>query len=135
MKALACYFNFSVCVWMFVVDEIKTAVCATVIADKVYGVTFHCDVEFEDVVFDASELSLPSGFDPSKDAIGIDFGSQVNITETDGMYLHMGGKWSQTMSMVEGKPVFTKLIPTPEPTTSTLGLLALAALAARRHRK
>ena len=96
---------------------------------------FHCDVEFNNVVFDATDLTLPQGFDPSKDAIGLDFGNEVNIAKTDGMYLHMGGDWSQTMSLVDGKPVFTALVPTPEPATGTLSLLALAALAARRRRK
>ena len=95
---------------------------------------FHCDVEFNNVVFDATDLTLPQGFDPSKDAIGLDFGNEVNIDMTDGMYLHMGGDWSQTMSLVDGKPMFTKLVPTPEPTTGTLSLLALAALAARRRK-
>ena len=95
---------------------------------------FHCDVEFNNVVFDATDLTLPQGFDPSKDAIGLDFGNEVNIAKTDGMYLHMGGDWSQTMSLVDGKPVFTKLVPTPEPATGTLSLLALAALAARRRK-
>ena len=92
---------------------------------------FHCAVDFDNVVFDATDLSLPQGHDS---IIGIDFGNEVNIDKTDGMYLHMGGDWSQTMSLVDGKPVFTKLVPTPEPTTGTLSLLALAALAARRRR-
>ena len=96
---------------------------------------FHCDVEFNNVVFDATDLTLPQGFDPSKDAIGLDFGNEVNIAKTDSMYLHMGGDWSQTMSLVDGKPVFTALVPTPEPTTGTLGLLALAALCMRKRRK
>ncbi|MCQ2372027.1 MAG: hypothetical protein MJ058_08275, partial [Akkermansia sp.] len=92
---------------------------------------FHCDVEFNNVVFDATDLTLPQGHDS---IIGIDFGNKVNIAKTDDMYLHMGGDWSQTMSLVDGKPVFTKLVPTPEPTTGTLSLLALAALAARRRK-
>ncbi|MCQ2372030.1 MAG: PEP-CTERM sorting domain-containing protein [Akkermansia sp.] len=95
---------------------------------------FHCDVEFNNVVFDATDLTLPQGFDPSKDAIGLDFGNEVNIDMTDGMYLHMGGDWSQTMSLVDGKPVFTKLVPTPEPATGGLSLLGLGLLAGRRRK-
>ena len=95
---------------------------------------FHCDVEFNNVVFDATDLTLPQGFDPSKDAIGLDFGDEVNIDMTDGMYLHMGGDWSQTMSLVDGKPVFTALVPTPEPTTGVLSLLGLGLLAGRRRK-
>ena len=95
---------------------------------------FHCDVEFNNVVFDATDLTLPQGFDPSKVAIGLDFGNEVNIAKTDSMYLHMDGDWSQTMSLVDGKPVFTALVPTPEPTTGVLSLLSLSLLAGRRRR-
>ena len=98
---------------------------------------FHCDVEFNNVVFDASGLELPEGFDPGVNGIGMDFGPDVTIDPQPArsLTLLMGGDWSQTMNLVDGKPVFTALVPTPEPTTGTLSLLALAALAARRRRK
>ena len=94
---------------------------------------FHCDVEFNNVVFDATDLTLPQGHDS---IIGIDFGDDVTIDPQTArnLTLLMGGDWSQTMSLVDGKPVFTKLVPTPEPATGTLSLLALAALAVRRRR-
>ena len=92
---------------------------------------FHCAVDFDNVVFDATDLTLPQGHDS---IIGIDFGNEVNIAKTDGMYLHMGGDWSQTMSLVDGKPVFTALVPTPEPTTGVLSVLGLGLLAGRRRR-
>lgn len=98
---------------------------------------FHCDVKFNNVVFDASALELPEGFDSGVNGIGMDFGTDVTIDPqtAKNLTLLMGGDWSQTMNLVDGKPVFTALVPTPEPATGTLSLLALAALAARRRRK
>ncbi len=97
----------------------------------------NCTLEMDDVVFDASALKLPTGFDPAVNGIGMDFGTDVTIDPQTArnLTLLMGGDWSQTMNLVDGKPVFTALVPTPEPTTGTLSLLALAALAARRRRK
>ena len=97
----------------------------------------NCTLQMDDVVFDASGLELPTGFDPGVNGIGMDFGDDVTINEQTArnLTLLMGGNWSQTMNLVDGKPVFTALVPTPEPATGTLSLLALAALAARRRRK
>ncbi len=97
----------------------------------------NCKLEMDDVVFDASGLELPTGFDPGVNGIGIDFGTDVTIDPQTArnLTLLMGGDWSQTMNLADGKPVFTALVPTPEPATGTLSLLALAGLAARRRRK
>ena len=97
----------------------------------------NCTLEMDDVVFDASALKLPTGFDPAVNGIGMDFGTDVTIDPQTArnLTLLMGGNWSQTMSLVDGKPVFTALVPTPEPTTGTLSLLALGLLAARRRRR
>ena len=97
----------------------------------------NCTLEMDDVVFDASGLELPTGFDPGVNGIGIDFGDDVTIDPqtAKNLTLLMGGDWSQTMSLdQQGRPVFTALVPTPEPTTGTLSLLELAALAARRRK-
>ncbi len=97
----------------------------------------NCTLEMDDVVFDASELKLPTGFDPLVNGIGMDFGPDVTIDPqtAKNLTLLMGDSMSRTVSFIDGKPVFTALVPTPEPTTGTLSLLALAGLAARRRRK
>ena len=96
----------------------------------------NCTLEMDDVVFDASALELPEDFDPDENGIGFDFGDDVFIGKTEATLL-MGDHWSQTVSLGDrGQMVFSALVPmTPEPTTGTLGLLALATLAARRRRK
>ena len=96
----------------------------------------NCTLEMDDVVFDASGLELPEDFDPAKNGIGFDFGDDVFIGKTEATLL-MGDHWSQTVSLGDrGQMVFSALVPmTPEPTTGTLSLLALAALASRRRRK
>ena len=99
---------------------------------------FHCSVDMTDVTFDASDLSLPEGFNPETDSISFNLGDAKLTAETAerDIYLLMGGCGSRTMRLDDqGNPVFTALVPTPEPTTGTLGLLALATLAARRRRK
>ncbi len=99
---------------------------------------FHCSVDMADVTFEASELSLPKGFNPESNGIAFDLGDAELTSESAGrdITLLMGGYASQTMSIdVQGNPVFTALVPTPEPTTGTLGLLALCTLSARRRRK
>lgn len=94
---------------------------------------FHCSVDMADVVFDASDLTMPEGFTPA--AISIEFGDEVNIDEAMQLTLLMENGWSNTVDLGEqGKIVFTELVPTPEPTTGALSLLALAALAARRRK-
>lgn len=95
----------------------------------------NCDLVMDDVTFDASALKLPSGFNPAVNGIGIDFGDDVTIDPqtAKNLTLLMGDDRSQTLSIdAQGRPVFTKLVPTPEPTTGALGLLSLALLAARR---
>lgn len=99
---------------------------------------FHCDVDMAEVTFDASALELPKGFDPEKNAISFNLGDArlTDATAQENITLLMGRYGSRTLSIDEqGRPVFTKLADTPEPTTGTLSLLALAALAARRRRR
>ena len=97
----------------------------------------NCKLEMDDVVFDASGLELPEGFDSGVNGIGMDFGTDVTIDPQTArnLTLLMGGDWSQTMSLVDGKPVFTALVPTPEPTTGVLSVLGLGLLAGRRRRR
>lgn len=99
---------------------------------------FHCSVDMADVVFDASDLTLPEGFTPATDSIAFNLGDAKVTPESAGrnIYLLMRGYSSQTMSIdTQGNPVFTALVPIPEPTTGALSLLALAALARRRSHK
>ena len=96
---------------------------------------FHCSVDMEEVVFNASGLTLPEGFDLGTGGIGFNFGEAVNMAQATNLTMLLGGYGSQTMGMDEqGNPVFRKLVSTPEPATGTLSLLALAALAARRRK-
>ena len=97
----------------------------------------NCTLEMDEVVFDASALELPEGFDPGVNGIGMDFGTGVTIDPQTArnLTLLMGGDWSHTMSIdAQGRPVFTALVPTPEPTTGVLSLLALSLLAGRRRK-
>lgn len=99
---------------------------------------FHCSVDMADVVFDASDLTLPEGFNPATDAIAFTLGDAKLTPESGGrdIYLLMDGQGSQTMSIdPQGNPVFTKLVPIPEPTTGALSLLALGLLAGRRRKR
>ena len=96
---------------------------------------FHCSVNMEEVVFNASGLTLPEGFDLETGGIGFNFGEAVNMAQATNLTMLLGGYGSQTMGMDEqGNPVFRKLVPTPEPTTGVLSLLALSLLAGRRRR-
>ena len=102
------------------------------------GTLINCDLVMENVLLDASDLTLPESFDPANKSVVFDFGDDVTIDPqtAKNITLLMGGYGSRTMSIDgQGRPVFTALVPTPEPTTGTLSLLALAALAARRRRK
>ena len=97
---------------------------------------FHCAVEMENVTFDAADLTLREGFDLETGGIGFKFGEAVNIDEATNLTLLLGGYGSQTVSIDKaGNPVFSNLVPTPEPSTGTLSLLALCTLAARRRRR
>ena len=98
----------------------------------------NCDLEMDDVVFDASDLTLPQGFDPATDTVAFDFGPDVTIDKetAKNLTLLMGDYLSTTANLdMPGQVLFTALVPIPEPATGTLSLLALAALAARRRRK
>ncbi len=99
---------------------------------------FHCSVDMENVVFDASDVSLPLDFDLKDNGISFYLGDATLTPETASrdISLLMAGYGSQTMEIdTQGRPVFTELVKTPEPTTGTLSLLALCALAARRRRR
>ena len=50
--------------------------------------------------------------------------------------MRLGDYWSSSLNLdTKGQVLFSALVPTPEPTTGTLSLLALAVLASRRRRK
>ena len=96
----------------------------------------NCDLVMQNVLLDASDLTLPEGFDPATTSVVFDFGDDVTIKQATGLDMRLGNYWSPSLNLDEqGKVIFTKLVDTPEPTTSTLSLLALCALAARRRRK
>ena len=98
----------------------------------------NCDLMMENVLLDASDLTLPQGFDPATDTVAFDFGPDVTIDKetANNLTLLMGDYLSTTANLgTPGQVLFTALVPIPEPTTGTLSLLALAALAARRRRK
>ena len=96
----------------------------------------NCDLEIENVQLDASDLTLPQGFDPATDTVTFDFGTDVTIKQATGVDMRLGDYWSSSLNLdTKGQVIFTKLVGTPEPTTGTLSLLALATLAARRRRK
>ena len=98
---------------------------------------FHCSVDMDDMVFDASELALPLGFDLETGGIGFNFGEAVSIDQATKLTLLMGGYGSETVDIDEQGThvVFRNLVRIPEPATGTLGLLALASLSLRRRRK
>ncbi len=92
----------------------------------------NCDLEMDDVVFDASGLSLGTAMKK----VVFDFGEDVNIDSATRARLQLDEAWDgQAYITGPGLLVFSKSAPVPEPTTGTLSLLALAALAARRRRK
>ena len=96
----------------------------------------NCDLVMQNVLLDASDLTLPEGFDPATTSVVFDFGDDVTIQQATGLDMRLGNYWSSTANLdTQGQVLFTSLVPTPEPTTGTLSLLALAALTARRRRK
>lgn len=96
----------------------------------------NCDLVMENVLLNASDLTLPDGFDPAKDAVAFDFGTDVTIQQATGLDMRLRDYWSSSLNLAtKGQVIFTKLVPVPEPATGTLGMLTLAALAARRRRK
>ena len=95
----------------------------------------NCDLEMQNVLLDASDLTLPEGFDPANKSVVFDFGDDVTIRQATGLDMRLGNYWSPSLNLdQQGQVIFTKLVETPEPTTGTLSLLALAALAARRRK-
>ncbi len=62
------------------------------------------------------------------------FADNVDLSAIEGVQVTLDGEKYATASMVDGN-VATFALPIPEPTTATLSLLALTALAARRRRK
>ena len=96
----------------------------------------NCDLVRENVQLDASDLTLPQGFAPATDTAAFDFGDDVTIKQATGLSMQLGDYLSTTANLgTPGQVLFSALVPTPEPTTGTLSLLALAGLASRRRRK
>ncbi len=91
----------------------------------------NCDLDMDTVTFDASGLTLGTAMEK----VVFDFGEDVNIDSATRMRLLLDEEWASRASVAGGMLVFSKSAPIPEPTTGTLSLLALAALAARRRRK
>ena len=93
----------------------------------------NCDLDMDTVTFDASGLSLGTAMEK----VVFDFGEDVTIDPqtAKNLTLLMGNYLSTSANLdTPGQVLFTALVPTPEPTTGTLSLLALAALAARRRK-
>lgn len=96
----------------------------------------NCELVMENVLLDASDLTLPQDFDPATTTVAFDFGDDVTIKQATGLDMRLGSYWSPTMNLdTKGQVIFTKLVPIPEPATGTISLLALCALATRRRRK
>ena len=91
----------------------------------------NCELKMVDVTFDATGLTLGSAMEK----VVFDFGEEVNIDSATRMRLLLDEEWASRASVAGGILVFSKSAPIPEPTTGTLSLLALVALAARRRRK
>ena len=95
----------------------------------------NCDLVMQNVLLDASDLTLPEGFDPAATSVVFDFGDDVTIKQATGLDMRLGNYWSPSLNLDEqGKVIFTKLVDTPEPTTGVLSLLGLGLLAGRRRR-
>ena len=111
----------------------KLATMRVVVDGEDYTIT---GVDNPKRLLDASDLTLLDGFAPAKDAVAFDFGTYVTILQATGLDMRLGDYWSSSLHLdTKGQVIFTKLAPVPEPATGTLGLLALAAFAARRRRK
>ena len=95
----------------------------------------NCELVMQNVLLDASDLTLPEGYDPATTSVVFDFGDDVTIQQATGLDMRLGNYLSLSPAYNEhGQVIFNKLVPTPEPTTGTLGLLSLAVLAARRRK-
>lgn len=91
---------------------------------------FHCELQLGDVYLDATALKS----DLQDAGVVLDFGDDVNITHDDSVWLGMKGYDTEFKRAEGGALVFHATVQTPEPATGVLGVLALAALAARRRR-
>ena len=91
---------------------------------------FHCELQLGDVYLDATALK----FDLQDAGVVLDFGDDVHITHDDSVRLGMAGYDTELKRAEGGALVFHATAQTPEPATGVLGVLALAALAARRRR-
>ena len=99
------------------------------------GSLINCDLVMENVLMDASDLTLPQGFDPANKSVVFDFGDDVTIRQATGLDMRLGNYWSTSLNLDQpGKVIFTKLVPTPEPTTGVLSLLGLGLLVGRRRK-
>ena len=91
---------------------------------------FHCDLLLGDVYLNATALE----FNLQDADVELNFGDDVNITYAEGVRLGMKGYDTKFKLAEGGKLEFHATVQTPEPATGVLGVLALAALAARRRR-
>lgn len=91
---------------------------------------FHCELQLRDVYLNATALE----FGLQDATVQLDFGDDVNISYDETVRLGMKGYDTELKLAEGGKLEFHATVQTPEPATGTLGLLALAALAARRRK-
>lgn len=91
----------------------------------------NCSLTLDNVTFDATGVEGFSFGDNM--AVGMDFGSDVSFTGPAAVTLLSAGAEPTAVTLKPGMVLFGADI-TPEPATTTLSLLALAALASRRRR-
>lgn len=92
----------------------------------------NCAVTLNDVTFDATAVE---GFSFGDNVIvGMDFGSDVSFNGSPAVSLLSAGSEPTELTLRNGVLLFGNTSLMPEPTTTTLSLLALAALCARRRR-
>lgn len=91
---------------------------------------FHCDLDMQDVYLDATDLNL----NLADATVTLDFGEQVNITQTESLRLGLTGYDTALTTAQGGMLTFKATVQTPEPATGTMCLLAFLALGTRRRR-
>lgn len=91
---------------------------------------FHCELQLVDVYLDATDLNL----NLADATVKLDFGDQVNITQTESLRLGLTGYDTELTTAQGGMLTFKATVQTPEPATGTMCLLAFLALGARRRR-